>query len=86
METGRAEAFSDGVFAIAITPLIQAVGIDQALAKGDLKHQLLRLWPAYIAYTVSFLTIGVMWTRNEPSALNMRSRTASGRGAVRRPV
>ena len=57
METGRAEAFSDGVLAIAITLLILAVGIDQALAKGDLEYQFLRLWPAYIAYSISFLTI-----------------------------
>jgi uncharacterized membrane protein len=58
------EAFSDGVFAIAITLLILAVGIDQALAEGDLKHQLLHLWPAYIAYTVSFVTIGIMWVNH----------------------
>jgi uncharacterized membrane protein len=61
METGRVEAFSDGVFAIAITLLILAVGIDQARAKGDLSHQLLHLWPAYIAYIVSFVTVGIMW-------------------------
>jgi uncharacterized membrane protein len=64
METGRAEAFSDGVFAIAITLLILAVGIDQQLAEGDLKHQLLHLWPAYIAYAVSFVTIGIMWVNH----------------------
>jgi uncharacterized membrane protein len=64
METGRTEAFSDGVFAIAITLLILAVGVDQATAKGDLSHQLLHLWPAYIAYGVSFLTIGIMWVNH----------------------
>jgi uncharacterized membrane protein len=64
METGRAEAFSDGVFAIAITLLILAVGVDQATAKGDLRHQLLHLWPAYIAYAVSFVTIGIMWVNH----------------------
>jgi uncharacterized membrane protein len=64
VETGRVEAFSDGVFAIAITLLILAVGIDQALAQGNLKHQLLHLWPAYIAYAVSFLTIGIMWVNH----------------------
>ena len=58
------EAFSDGVFAIAITLLILAVGVDQALAKGNLRHQLLHLWPAYIAYTVSFLTVGIMWVNH----------------------
>src|SRR5437764_1234871 len=36
VETGRVEAFSDGVFAIAITLLILAVGFEQAIAKGDL--------------------------------------------------
>jgi len=64
VESSRAEAFSDGVFAIAITLLILAVGVDQALAKGDLEHQLLHLWPAYIAYAVSFVTVGIMWVNH----------------------
>jgi uncharacterized membrane protein len=58
------EAFSDGVFAIAITLLILAVGIEQAIAEGGLKNQLLNLWPAYIAYAVSFVTIGIMWVNH----------------------
>jgi uncharacterized membrane protein len=61
VETGRVEAFSDGVFAIAITLLILAVGFEQSIADGDLEHQLVHLWPAYIAYAVSFLTVGIMW-------------------------
>jgi uncharacterized membrane protein len=64
VETGRVEAFSDGVFAIAITLLVLAVGIEQAIAEGELKEQLLDLWPAYIAYAVSFLTIGIMWVNH----------------------
>jgi uncharacterized membrane protein len=64
VETARVEAFSDGVFAIAITLLILAVGIEQALAEGDLGHQLLDLWPAYLAYGASFLTIGIMWVNH----------------------
>jgi uncharacterized membrane protein len=64
VETGRVEAFSDGVFAIAITLLILAVGFEQAIAKGDLRAQLLHLWPAYIAYSVSFLTVGIMWVNH----------------------
>jgi uncharacterized membrane protein len=64
VETSRVEAFSDGVFAIAITLLILAVGIEQALSKGDLGQQLLDLWPAYIAYAASFLTIGIMWVNH----------------------
>ncbi|MFL5919639.1 MAG: TMEM175 family protein [Gaiellaceae bacterium] len=64
METGRVEAFSDGVFAIAITLLILAVGVEQAIAEGSLEQQLLDLWPAYIAYGVSFLTVGIMWVNH----------------------
>jgi uncharacterized membrane protein len=64
METGRVEAFSDGVFAIAITLLILAVGIEESLAHGTVKHHLLHLWPAYIAYAVSFLTVGIMWVNH----------------------
>jgi uncharacterized membrane protein len=64
METGRVEAFSDGVFAIAITLLILAVGIEQALAEGKLSEQLLDLWPAYLAYAASFVTIGIMWVNH----------------------
>jgi uncharacterized membrane protein len=64
VETSRVEAFSDGVFAIAITLLILAVGIDQARAHGSLSHQLLHLWPAYIAYAASFVTVGIMWVNH----------------------
>jgi uncharacterized membrane protein len=64
METGRVEAFSDGVFAIAITLLILAVGIEEAITQGHLSDELLDLWPAYIAYAISFLTIGIMWVNH----------------------
>ena len=63
MQTSRVEAFSDGVFAIAITLLILAVGIDRA-PHGDLGTFLVDLWPAYLAYAVSFLTIGIMWVNH----------------------
>jgi uncharacterized membrane protein len=63
VQTSRVEAFSDGVFAIAITLLILAVGIDRA-PHGDLGTYLLDLWPAYLAYAVSFLTIGIMWVNH----------------------
>jgi uncharacterized membrane protein len=57
-ETGRIEAFSDGVFAIATTLLI----IEVHVPHGDnLGHELLRLWPSYLGYLTSFLTVGVMW-------------------------
>jgi len=63
MQTSRVEAFSDGVFAIAITLLILSVGIEQA-PHGDLGMYLVDLWPSYLAYAVSFLTIGIMWVNH----------------------
>jgi uncharacterized membrane protein len=58
MSTGRAEAFSDGVFAIAITLLVLSLRLS---GNGSLTSQLLAAWPQYFAYVVSFLTIGIMW-------------------------
>ncbi len=58
MSTGRAEAFSDGVFAIAITLLVLNLVVS---GHGTLTSQLLAAWPRYFAYVVSFLTIGIMW-------------------------
>jgi uncharacterized membrane protein len=56
--TARLEAFSDGVFAIAATLLVLEFGIHSG---GDLGTQLLDLWPAYLAYVTSFVTIGIIW-------------------------
>ena len=56
------EAFSDGVFAIAITLLILI--IEPPKGGQHLGHELLRLWPSYLAYAVSFLTIGIMWVNH----------------------
>src|ERR1700712_3847311 len=59
-ETGRVEAFSDGVFAIAITLLILEIAVP-ASRDGGLGCDLLHLWPSYLAYAASFFTIGIMW-------------------------
>lgn len=61
-ETARIEAFSDGVFAIAITLLILDVHVPQDLPEDiSLGRALLAQWPQYLAFIVSFLFIGVMW-------------------------
>jgi uncharacterized membrane protein len=60
---GRLEAFSDGVFAIAITLLVLELGVT-ANAADDLAAAIVAEWPAYLAYITSFLTIGVMWLRH----------------------
>ncbi len=58
--TGRLEAFSDGVFAIAITLLILDIGVSGD-AGHDLLHAIGSLWPSYLAYVASFSTIGAAW-------------------------
>src|SRR4051812_29402782 len=59
MDTDRVEAFSDGVFAFAITVLVLALGGPEI--GTPLGPALLRLWPEYIAYALSFIVIGATW-------------------------
>jgi len=59
-ETARVEAFSDGMFAIAITLLILEIKVPDP-AQGPLVGALLRQWPSYLAFFLSFAYIGVMW-------------------------
>jgi uncharacterized membrane protein len=58
----RLEAFADGVFAIAATLLIIDVSADAP--GGALGSTLEHSWPQYVAYAVSFLTIGIMWVNH----------------------
>jgi uncharacterized membrane protein len=60
--TNRLEAFSDGVFAIAITLLI--FNIKSPDDTSHLLASLLRLWPSYLAYVISFLLIGLLWVNH----------------------
>jgi uncharacterized membrane protein len=73
VSTGRLEAFSDGVFAIAATLLILNVDA-QVSGEVDLGSQLLHIWPSYLAYAVSFVTIGIMWM-NHHTVLGQVDRT-----------
>ena len=59
-ETGRMEAFSDGVFAIAITLLILEISVPES-AFNDLWSGIAHQWPSYLAYVTSFITIGGIW-------------------------
>jgi uncharacterized membrane protein len=72
-ETGRLEAFSDGVFAIAITLLVLDFKVpkpaDLAAGAGPLGAHgllaaLLAQWPTLLAYLTSFLSILVMWVNH----------------------
>jgi TMEM175 potassium channel family protein len=61
-ETARAEAFSDGVFAIAITLLILDIKVPhEAGSVRALMDALGAQWHAYVAYAMSFWVILVMW-------------------------
>jgi TMEM175 potassium channel family protein len=61
--TGRVEAFSDGVMAIAITLLVLDLKVPplEDVENGQLVAALLARWPSYIAYLAAFLTIGIIW-------------------------
>jgi uncharacterized membrane protein len=70
VDSRRAESFSDGVFAVAITVLVFSLltVADKTAPPATLSvlgHMgqpgLVHYWPAYLAYVVSFLTIGIMW-------------------------
>jgi len=59
-DTARAEAFSDGVFAIAVTILVLEIH-DPVHTEGNLAAALLDQWPAYLGYVASFGYIAVIW-------------------------
>ena len=60
-DTGRLEAFSDGVFAIAITLLILEIGVPHIEHGSELAKALLDEWPSFFGYGLSFIVIGIMW-------------------------
>ncbi|HEY3124249.1 MAG TPA: TMEM175 family protein [Thermoanaerobaculia bacterium] len=75
-ETGRVEAFSDGVFAIAITLLVLDLKIPKG-APGGLVPTLLRQWPTFLAYLTSFATILVMWVNHHKLFTHIRRTTGA---------
>jgi TMEM175 potassium channel family protein len=64
--SGRVEALSDGVFAIAITLLVLDLAVPprDEIEEGGLAAALGHQWPAYFAYLVSFLVIGIIWVNH----------------------
>lgn len=76
METQRLEAFSDGVFAIAITLLILEVHVSGP-SGTSLGRELAQAWPSYVGYVISFITIGIMWA-NHHSMFRLIDRSTHG--------
>jgi uncharacterized membrane protein len=63
-DTGRAEAFSDGVFAIIITLLVLDLR-PPAGEPGRLLSGLVQQWPTYLAYVTSYLYVAVVWLNHK---------------------
>ncbi|SRR6266480_5083115 len=57
----RLEAFADGVFAIAATLLTLNLTVTEGHPLGG---ELLRIWPSYVAYAITFTTIGIIWVNH----------------------
>jgi uncharacterized membrane protein len=64
VSTTRLETFADGVFAIAATLLILNVDAQVREGSTEIGDRLLEIWPSYIAYAVSFVTIGIIWSNH----------------------
>ncbi len=78
-DTGRLEAFSDGVFAIAITLLVLEISVPES-GFEDLWKGIADQWPSYLAYATSFLTVGGLWLAHH----GIFRRLASADGMVMR--
>src|SRR5262245_13649811 len=64
LSTERIEAFSDGVFAIAITLLVLEIKVPHVPEGGSLWIELGNLWTSYFGYIFSFIMIGVYWANH----------------------
>ena len=74
--TGRLEAFSDGVFAIAITLLVLDLAVP-ASAFDHLWRGIGAQWPSYLAYVTSFVTIGGLWMAHQGIFRRLQSADAT---------
>ena len=64
MDRSRLEAFSDGVFAVAITLLALDLTVAGPTGHGSLTDQLHDKWPAFLAFLISFFMIGIIWVNH----------------------
>jgi uncharacterized membrane protein len=69
---GRLEAFSDGVLAVAITLLVLDLKVPPPGDGHGLGHKLAHMWPSYVAYVISFLTIGIIWINHHAMIARLR--------------
>jgi uncharacterized membrane protein len=72
VDKGRLEAFSDGVIAVAITLLVLNISVPDVGPRHSLAHALGQMWPQYVAYVVSFLTVGIIWINHHAMISRLR--------------
>ena len=74
-ETSRVEAFSDGIFCVAITLLAIDVSVEVKADQSNagLRHALLNLWPKYLAYFISFVNVLLAWIGHHGLFKNLRN-------------
>jgi uncharacterized membrane protein len=70
VDRSRLESFSDGVFAVAITLLVLDLTVPGP-GHGALLDQLGHRWPSFVAYVISFFTVGVIWVNHHALVLNI---------------
>jgi uncharacterized membrane protein len=70
-ESSRVEAFSDGVFSIAITLLVLELAVP--VLKDGFRKELLEEWASYIAYLAAFANIGVLWMGHHTAFSRIRA-------------
>jgi uncharacterized membrane protein len=61
LSTNRLVAFSDGVFAVAITLLVLNLQVPQITSVSELVPRLGELWPKLLSYALSFVIVGIYW-------------------------
>jgi uncharacterized membrane protein len=72
MSTSRLEAFSDGVIAVAITLLVLNIELPELRPGQSLAGGLIAQWQVYVAYVISFLTIGIIWINHHVMISRLR--------------
>jgi TMEM175 potassium channel family protein len=74
-ETERIEAFSDGVFGIAMTLLVIEIKVPshELVAANGLAPSLAALWPSYLAFLTSFVTILVFWVHHRDLRVDQKT-------------
>ena len=69
----RVEAFSDGVLAVIITIMV----LDLKAPESDDLAALLKLWPSFAIYVVSFAFVAIYWINHHAIMMAARQATVS---------